>query len=269
MNAVIVFDADNTLWDTNDVFRCAQLDLLDVFARVGLCADAKSQLQVLRRIDREFADRIGSFEYDFRLLPAALACHYTLGLTITEAVEKIVSQTYQNGDPHLATIVDESYRAFAEGLRKIPCLYPDAWTVISSIHSSRSSENRIVTVIFSEGGLERLERVFEAYEIRSRGLFDEIIIGTKSREAFEAAKQAGLKHLSNEGEAAETLFIMVGDSLQRDIKFGNQTGYTTVYIPASFLGQEKPREPDEEPHYTIERLSELPPILRELGLTCS
>jgi putative hydrolase of the HAD superfamily len=269
LNAVIVFDADNTLWDTNGVFRRAQLDLLDVFARAGLCADAESQLQVLRRIDREFADRIGSFEYDFRLLPAALACHYTLGLTITEAVEKIVSQTYQNGDPRLAAIVDESYRAFAKGLRKIPRLYPDARTVISSIRSSRSSENRIVTVIFSEGAPERLERVFEAHEIRGRGLFDEIIIGAKSREAFEAAKRAGLKHLSSEGEAHETLFIMVGDSLQRDIKFGNQTGYTTVYIPAGFLGREKPREPDEEPHYIVERLSELPPILRALGLTCS
>lgn len=266
MSAVLVFDADNTLWDTNDVFRRAQLDLLGVLAKEGLMADSESQLDTLRELDRELISRLGSFEYEFRLLSAAVTHFYYHELTPEEAVRRAVSSMSGGDDGRLSRLIDDSYHAYEEALRRIPRLYPDTEEVLSLVQKSRSEKNLIVTVIFSDGKPSRLERILRAHGIRGRGLFDEIVIGRKSKEAFEKTKELGARHLPNYGADKELLFVMTGDSLKRDIKFGNQTGYVTVYKPANFHGHERPFESDEQPHFTIARLIDLLPILRELGV---
>ena len=76
MNAVIVFDADNTLWDTNAVFRTAQLELLRVFEKHGLVTSAEEELSTLRQIDQQLMSSLGNFEYDFVNLSRALDYYY-------------------------------------------------------------------------------------------------------------------------------------------------------------------------------------------------
>jgi ribonucleotide monophosphatase NagD (HAD superfamily) len=89
----------------------------------------------------------------------------------------------------------------------------------------------------------------------------------KSKETFEQAKEIGLQLLSQTTGVKETAFVLIGDSLHRDIKFGNQAGFITVYKPSAFEGFETPNTSDEQPCYTIKSLEELPSILREdLGL---
>jgi ribonucleotide monophosphatase NagD (HAD superfamily) len=100
-----------------------------------------------------------------------------------------------------------------------------------------------------------------------RKLFDQIYIeSTKNKEILEKVKNMVLENLSTIQLSQETLFILIGDSLKRDIKIGNQVGFITIYKPSPFMGQENPQSSDEKPHYTIQTLKELPALLNNLGL---
>ncbi len=266
MNAVLVFDADNTLWDTNAVFRRAQLDLVRVFVKAGYISDEESQLEILRALDRELSSQLGRFEYDFGLLSAAMAHHCFGASTIEEAVGRALQRRGENLDSDLSALIEEGYHTFEEGLRRIPPLYPDTASVLSSIRASHSTDIHIAILLFSEGNAARLERILQAHEIRDRSVFDEIIISDKSEESFQAAKLIGLQQLPERPSDTEKHFVMIGDSLQRDIKFGNQAGFVTVYKPTIFLGEETPREQDEQPDFVIRSLSELHSILRDIGI---
>jgi FMN phosphatase YigB (HAD superfamily) len=72
MKAVLIFDADNTLWDTDSVFRSAQLSLLRTLQKFHLLSDPEEHLSTLRTIDRELFEQMGRFEYDFKVLSIAL-----------------------------------------------------------------------------------------------------------------------------------------------------------------------------------------------------
>jgi FMN phosphatase YigB (HAD superfamily) len=62
------------------------------------------------------------------------------------------------------------------------------------------------------------------------------------------------------------LGIVVGDSLHRDIVFGNQAGMITVYKPSTYLGMEIPQAPEEKPFAVINTLADLPALLRRLDV---
>ena len=52
MSFVLIFDADNTLWDTNAVFHAAHLAMLKVLEQAQLVSDSRNQVTRLRSIDR-------------------------------------------------------------------------------------------------------------------------------------------------------------------------------------------------------------------------
>lgn len=266
MEAVIIFDADNTLWDTDSVFRAAQLALLQRMVNAGLIRHAESELQTLRRVDAEIGETLGRAEYDFKILIATLAKLYSQRLSSKQDSNRIDSYSQSVEDSELSQIIEEAYEAFQDKMRSIPPLYPDTVSVLSSIRASSSPENPIVTIVLSEGNVDRLERILEAHNIWSSRYFDEIIITPKNKEAFERAKQLGLELVPSRGMDPNTLTVMVGDSMKRDIKFANQAGFITIYKPALFKGHEEPQEQDEHPVYTIHALEELLPILSDLGL---
>src|SRR5207253_5507680 len=119
MEAVVVFDADNTLWDTDSVFRSAQLALLQRFADAGLIHDVETELQTLRRLDAELGEQYGRAEYDFRVLIAALAKLYSRELSSERDARRIPPAPQSSGDPELTRIADEAFKAFQDGLRAV------------------------------------------------------------------------------------------------------------------------------------------------------
>src|SRR5688572_9051271 len=82
---VLIFDADNTLWDTNAVFHAAQVAMLGVFEEAKLLANARDQVAHLRAIDRALMRHYDRHEYDFKTLIAAVAYHFLQGLGIEDA----------------------------------------------------------------------------------------------------------------------------------------------------------------------------------------
>src|SRR5690348_14625685 len=87
MNGLLFFDADNTLWDTDSVFRNAQVAMLRVFQDAGLLTDPEKAISTLRLADRELMCQQGVAEYDFRLLTEVLALHFASDSTIAQAVD--------------------------------------------------------------------------------------------------------------------------------------------------------------------------------------
>jgi len=146
LRAVLIFDADNTLWDTDGVFRSAQLKLLQVLSEAGFLSDPEAQIEMLRAIDRELIDRLGHAEYDFALLALAMMHFYSQELTVQEAVHEALTCA-EYTETYLAAVAKEAHLAFEEGLKECPRLYPDADAVLSLIRASRS----FVTILFSEG----------------------------------------------------------------------------------------------------------------------
>src|SRR4051794_25138629 len=91
MRAVIVFDADNTLWDTDGVFRSAQIAMLQTLGKAGLPVSPESHFGTLRAVDQEIMSSVTQAEYDFRLLAFALILHFSQHQSITEAAQTALS----------------------------------------------------------------------------------------------------------------------------------------------------------------------------------
>jgi putative hydrolase of the HAD superfamily len=262
VRTVIVFDADNTLWDTNAVFRDAQLELLRVFEKNGLISSAEEELTTLREIDRALISRSGDLEYDFKALASALARYYTGTVSTDEAADHGLGQDLQPGSQEL---INRSCRAFDKALKRIPPLDENVLEVLTALRKSRSAGSQIMILMFSDGKPDRLKRVLEAHHLDKR-IFDDVVISKKSVTSFENLKRGAVKHLSKAAGHTPTLFVMIGDSLQRDIAFANRAGFTTVYKPADFFGEETPSGPGEEPNFRISSLAELLDLLEELGV---
>lgn len=264
MKAVLVFDADNTLWDTDSIFRSAQTALLQILSKSGFVDEPETHVETLRVLDRELFRRMGRFEYNFKVLSKAATYYFAYRLHPDEAVNKAVC-TAEEDSCELAGVINDAYSAYEKCLMDIPELYPDTELVLSSISVLRKLRRSLATVLLSEGEPKRLHRILEFHKIGEK-FFDNVVVEeTKSLKAFEKAKCAGLEYLDNARSIEETILIIVGDSLRRDIKFGNQLGFVTVYKPAPFMGKEEPQELDENPTYTINRLAELPSLLENMG----
>ena len=259
--ALLIFDADNTLWDTNAVFREAQLALLRPFAEHVPNLSPEEEFVTLREIDRLLFQRLGKFEYDFRILATAIAHFHLQGLSVEDAVCGAMEGTDGALSPSDIALVDQAHQDYSVALQVIPPLLPDTRHVLQTLREKRSLQDGLALTLFSEGDPDRLERILMAHGFAGTNVFDATHIGPKSKESFTRFQEIGQGFLNlTNGSSSQT--VVIGDSLKREIKCGNQIGATTVYIPAGFMGAELPTVDDEKPAYTLSRLGELP------GLTC-
>jgi putative hydrolase of the HAD superfamily len=258
MEALIVFDADNTLWDTNAVFREAQVNLLQVFAEAGLLESPEAELDTLRKIDRALVRVTGQFEYDFASLAVAVR-HYYSGVNDAEQAAEFALKQIDSVD---TSLIEQSCAAFTQTLEKIPPLFTDTEEVLRILTRSRSLQRSIVLILFTDGQPARIERILAAYGL-GEPTFDEVVIGRKTVESFEMVRKLGLKKLESVNGAEA---LMIGDSLKRDIGPSKQAGFTTIYKPADFLGSETPSQHYESPDFRIESLHQLPDVFERIGL---
>lgn len=260
---VVVFDADNTLWDTDAVFRKAQLEMLRVLAHAGLIKEPESELATLRLLDNALATRFEKFEYDFIALSAALGHYYSRRVSIEEAAEGAFQGSAESIGKELTS---RSAEAFTRTLEEIPPMFKDAEEVLDVLHDSQLRGSPMALLMFSDGKPDRLERILEAHDLRKKRIFDDVVIGTKSVESFSNLRKLALTHLPNASDSQSTLLMMIGDSLRRDIVPANRAGFVTVYKPASFLGDETVASTDEEPTFRVDSLLEVPSLLNSLGV---
>jgi putative hydrolase of the HAD superfamily len=265
MHFVLIFDADNTLWDTNAVFSAAQVALLDVFENAGILTNARHRVQELRALDRALMLRLECHEYDFHLLATAVAYHYHYAFTPATAVAYAVEQRAHMEHASLRPVIEDACGAYVETLGQIPPLLPGVRETLSTLCACRTTPASLATVIFSEGNHLRLERIIAAYNIREQGYFNEIVIGPKTAQAFQHAGATGQRYLPAT-QSQEVVTVVIGDSLERDIRHAKAAGFTTIYIPGAFKGREIPQSDLDRPDFQLESMLALPSVLTELGL---
>jgi len=265
MHFLLVFDADNTLWDTNSVFHEAHVAMLEVFEAAKLLSDARRQVERVRLIDRALIQHFGRFEYGFENLATAVAYHYRYQADPAVAAAYALERGAKALDTLMREAIELAHRTHANALEQIPPLFPGVAALLGHLLTYRSANPHMATVIFSEGHPQRLQRTIAAYDIERHGYFNEIVIELKTTQAFERVRELGRKYLEIlDGD--EVVTIMIGDSMQRDIRLANEAGFTTIYIPASFEGRQEPQSDLEQPDFEIERIADLPAILASLGL---
>jgi FMN phosphatase YigB (HAD superfamily) len=269
MSWLILFDADNTLWDADSVYREAQLQLLSILSRAGILQDPERDFRALRDVDMELARYFGIFEYDIEYLARAIALRSLTGAEGEELIRAVSAPR----DSEAASLrpfwhaIKEAADAYVEGLHRTPLLFPDTVSVLRRIHEARGCGEPLVTAVLTEGRRDRIQRILDAHHVHVGELFDEIVIvHRKNKGEFEEARAVMERALPAAARSGHAMSVMVGDTLTRDVKFANQAGYLTVYKPSPFKGIEQPAAEDEVPDYTITRLIELLPILDDLGL---
>jgi putative hydrolase of the HAD superfamily len=261
---LLVLDGDNTLWDTNSVFVTAQLGLLDVLHRAGLCGAPTTEVAFVRRVDALLAARLQTFEYDPRDLASVLVRHFTAEEVprIETSIELAIAE--RRAPAEAAALVETAAAAFRTGLEAIPALFPTVAETLQGLRHRWPPDGRLAIALFTEGERGRVERVIAAHRDVLTGVFDDIIFAPKDSRAFSDVRQRLLARLPPAMHAAHRA-IMVGDALTRDIGPANEAGYTTVYRPAAFRGNEQPRTEAERPTYVIGEFAELSRIVEPGG----
>lgn len=241
MEALILLDGDNTLWDTNRVFADAQQELLLELTNRGLRVDSAQGLSELRKLDQQLIKLLGRSEYDFVLLWRALVNSYS------EENNDLQSVVHT---PVLGE--DKVIEKFMQKLKAFPELLPGVLESVNYLKKSLSSSTGVVFGIFSEGDPGRLQKTLEYHKDLS-ALMDFIAIGPKTPEHY--------RDIINRQSASPKRAYMIGDSLQKDIQAAQVAGYYTVFIPSNYTEQNYGVALNIHPEYTVTHLGEVAKII--------
>lgn len=230
---IVITDADNTLWDTDKLFADAQVGLLqDVRNSIGLPAvEYTSDLEFVREIDQAIAERQGRLNYPPKLLVIEVASALKAGTDLKGGV------------------VDSIVSAYVSRIGKCPVLRRGVKNGIEEL--SRLSKLCVLT----ESSLSICRG--RAHALGIDGNIEFIRSVVKSPDEF--SKTAELACAND-----EDLVVVVGDQLDRDIQFGREVGFTTIYFPGGFKPRWVPSESDASPDYTISSYDEVAGILKSL-----
>lgn len=262
--SAIVVDADNTLWDTNQVFEAARRRMLSVLVDDGRSDGPSEGEEAGSDVLRELAGRLSLLKgtNDLNLLARATAL-YLLGEgpnSTTERIEWAARRAQAGAVPDRdgadEALIQAGADAFRAALRTVPPLLSGAEALLRSVadwKAARPASRQ--SVLFSEGDPDRLEIAFDAYGIGSGRHFDDIVLREKTRAAFAdvcGSIDDALAHdpVSTPGPDV----VVIGDSLKRDIRPANAVGCTTVYCPGAFKGHETPESPADTPDHTVSTL---------------
>jgi putative hydrolase of the HAD superfamily len=178
---------------------------------------------------------------------------------IEMSVELAIAEQ-RRGPTKAAALVEGAAAAFRTGLEAIPALFFGVAETLRGLRHRWPSGGRLAIALFTEGERGRVKRVIAAHGDELAGVFDDIIFAPKDAQAFKDVRKRLATRLPTAMRAGQRA-IMVGDALTRDIGPANEAGYTTVYRPAAFRGNEQPRTAAERPTYVIGEFAELSRIV--------
>jgi putative hydrolase of the HAD superfamily len=214
---LILCDADNTLWDTDAVYASAQLRLLaQVEGAAGGRAEgnATSRLAFVRGVDQALAARHPDhLAYPPRLLAIALRLR-VLGVSAPIAAESAI-----DGALAMPRELDGPVSEFVVALRAQPVLREGVAEGLPMLSSARWPP-----VVVTESREGRCRELLRGFSLEAH--VADVVELVKNTESYRG--------LSREFGSLPGERIMVGDQLDRDIRFAKQAGFTTVYFRGNF-----------------------------------
>jgi len=255
---ILVVDGDNTLWDTNAVFEYAQLNMLSNLKKENLNIDPVSGFSILREFDDVLVKHYNRREYDFSVLALSLYLFFR-GLERDEAIRRAREAFDNRLDVEGMNVAKECGNKFKKDMRNFPPLFDDVKETLEDLR-----RQGCVVILSSEGDKERVRRIVKYHSIDR--CVDFILNEEKSVEQFEEARKLGIRVWRRSHPRVDIIpeTIVIGDLLDRDIKFGNLIGATTIYKPGGYKGHQRPRNKDEIPAYEIREMNEVANVLLRL-----
>jgi len=241
---VVFVDADNTLWDTNQIYADAQLALLtDVERASGQHVTAHDRLEWLRGIDQALAERHhAGLRYPPRLLAKAAA----LALK-GEDIPTATRLAWSGGRAEAQLDEDTAQQiesTFLQRLKVRPRLREGVAQGLRTLHDAGC-----LIDVLTEGSRNRVESLLRHYELA--GLVTRVIEAPKQERLFERVVA-----LTRPAKA-----FMIGDQLDRDIAPAKAAGLTTIFFPGAFRLKWQPAEDDVHPDYTIQDFNQAAAII--------
>lgn len=247
---IVVFtDADNTLWDTDEVYTVGQLGLLSaVEILTGQKAPAANRLKFVREYDQAIAAK---HHKRLRYPPHLLA--HAIGLGLHGANPVAASKLVRPGSPEhfvLSSHEAESIgQLFLEAISQRPKLRPGVLIGLRELARQNYS-----TIVVTEGSKSRCIELLHWYGL-----------GPLVRRVIESPKHPDLyRRICRLGGGAD-LGIMIGDQIDRDIVPAKEAGLVTVYFPGGFRPMWEPARSNHVYDYMIESFCTVPTIVGRLA----
>lgn len=213
---VLVVDADNTLWDTNEAFAKAQLRLLALTElHVGSTCEQGDRLTFVRAYDQAIAVRHHlHLKYPPQLLVAAVGAGL-VGMDAAAAAEAVVRGRLSSAlsESLVGEILDEYFQA----LSVVPALLP---TVREGLELANA--RRMPVFVMTEGKLDRQRKALDEH-----GLLPLVV------NVWEMTKTAAQFVRVRERFAPRDV-VVIGDQVDRDIAPSREAGCRTVLVPGGF-----------------------------------
>lgn len=217
-HTVVLVDADNTLWDTDAVFREAQLLLLArVEERTGVTCPAADRLAFVRSYDQALAQR---HHLHLRYPPQLLVRSVEAGLAGAPAEaagrDAILGRAFADSSLDQAG-VEEIVSDYLRALSEVPKLLP---TVAEGVRMAGEAGLRLY--VMTEGRIDKQKRILESHGLLAS--FEGVWELTKERSQFDrvVSRFAGCR------------LVVVGDQPDRDIVPAKAAGCSTVLVPSRF-----------------------------------
>lgn len=258
ISAILIVDGDNTLWDTNAVFETAQLNMLRCLDRECLNIDPKREFSTLREFDDILVEHYKKHEYDFSVLALALYLFFK-GAKREEAISRARKAFENKLYIERIDLAIKCNNIFKKDLEKFPPLFKNVKETLNVL-----KQYGCIIILSSEGDKERVRRIIKHYSLEED--FDYIVNERKSVEQFKEAKNIGTRIWRSRNTGIETIpeIMVIGDLLDRDIRFGNQIGAITIHKRGGYKSHQISRDKDEIPNYEIKEMCEIIDILSEI-----
>ena len=243
-DATVFVDADNTLWDTDQVFAGAQLTMLaETELALELKAPPQDRLAFVRAIDQAIAARHhAGLRYPPRLLVRALS-HALQGYGSEAAARAAWSGNIPA--PLAGEAEAEIEMHFFTAVRQPPKLRSGVLDGLSQLQDAGAT-----VLIVSESASAKVEA--SAATLGLAGYFTRVIEGQKRPELYHRVVRL---------TGSSTRAYMIGDQLDRDIAPAKQAGLTTIYFPGGFVPRWTPDEAKIDPDFRVSDFAEAAAII--------
>jgi len=251
---LLIYDGDDTLWGTSDIFYYAQIQALTEINEIVKNIVPENEFRTLQKFDDRLIQLNKKPEYDFTQLFISLLLHYENRDPINQAISKsrdlLKRDTVDLTKDRAAKINDN----FVKNLLKIPDLYSGTINTLKT-----SKEWGYYIILISEGNEKRINKILTHYDLED--YFEKIYLFRKDTQKYLDI----IDELAFQNTEEQMKIVVIGDLLDRDIFFGNQIGATTIYKPGGYKPNQKPQNEHEKPDYTINQISDCIPILNKLS----
>ena len=207
-------DADNTLWDTDSLYREAQLDLLtNVEKAILIEGPREKRLEFVRGIDQALAqlDHRG-LKYPVSMLISAVS-QALRGHSIQRATYQAAQGSLAISRAKMEKIVFE----FCSALSRCPVLRAGVASGLDAL-----SQAGVTIIVITEGDKERIKHLL--MQTRLRKLISSVIAAKKSVSLYARLSQLH----------ARSMNWMIGDQIDRDVFMAAQAGMRTAFFPGGF-----------------------------------